>query len=450
MKRMTSWCKKAALIMMAMILVTGLGPGLEASAATSYVKSLTLSKTSATVKAGKSTTAKATVKVSGSASKKVTATSSSKAVATVSVGTPKSGVTTITIKGVKKGTATITVKTVGKNSKKAVISKKIKVTVDYADVTSLTVTPTSKTVYMGKTTTISPTVAPSKANPGVTYTSNDPDIATVTTKGVVKGIAPGITTIIVKTKGKTSKGAYLTKKVKITVKDPDAFTAADYTVEYGTTQQYIEFKYDKDKITKEELIAQGYTVNGDMASMNVTSQTAKYTFNKLPRNLQELKQIKLDSMFAPMAASIVALQTFEYIPIYQLTNANHPLFDMFDYLEGPNLTISNADKTSLYPDFKTKFEKGMKFAYYDGATPANAYTPNKPYSFTLEEGPYYIPAKQTINGYRPTTYMVLISFAGDDSQRYMDVYQSSDGNWYAYDGQWKHLVASIKQPAIQW
>ena len=86
------------------------------------------------------------------------------------------------------------------------------------------------------------------------------------------------------------------------------------------------------------------------------------------------------------------------------------------------------------------------------AAPTNQYTPNQPFTFTLEEGPYYIPAKEhdIVYGTTPDRYMVLISFAGDDSKRYMDVYRSSDGNWYCWNDSWKHLIAGIKEPAIKW
>lgn len=45
--------------------------------------------------------------------------------------------------------------------------------------------------------------------------------------------------------------------------------------------------------------------------------------------------------------------------------------------------------------------------------------------------------------------MILISFAGDDSQRYCDVYQSKrDQNWYIFNDSWQHLVAGAKPAQI--
>jgi uncharacterized protein YjdB len=73
---------------------------------------------------------------------------------------------------------------------------------------ALTVAKTALTVKKGKTTTIKATTLPTAK---VTYTSSNKKVATVTGKGVVKGIKKGKATISVKANGKTVK-------VKVTVK----------------------------------------------------------------------------------------------------------------------------------------------------------------------------------------------------------------------------------------
>lgn len=73
---------------------------------------------------------------------------------------------------------------------------------------TLEVAKTSLSVKKGKQVSIK-TIALPKAK--ITYTSSDEKIATVTSKGVVKGIKKGSTTILVKANGKTVK-------VKVTVK----------------------------------------------------------------------------------------------------------------------------------------------------------------------------------------------------------------------------------------
>jgi len=150
--------------------------------------SLSLNKTKATIytKGTTKVTLKATVK---GASSKVTWKSSNTKIATV-----KSGVVTAK----KAGTATITATANG-------ISKTCKITVKNA---TLTVKKTALTVKKGKTVKISATVTPGSK---IAYKTSNKKIATVTSKGVVKGIKKGKTTITVSSNG-------IKKTVKITVK----------------------------------------------------------------------------------------------------------------------------------------------------------------------------------------------------------------------------------------
>jgi hypothetical protein len=73
---------------------------------------------------------------------------------------------------------------------------------------SLTVSKTALTIKKGKTATIKTTAIP---NSKVTFASSDKKVATVSSKGVVKGIKKGKATITVKANGKTVE-------VKVTVK----------------------------------------------------------------------------------------------------------------------------------------------------------------------------------------------------------------------------------------
>ena len=148
--------------------------------------SVKFAKKSAVVYKGKTATVKATL--AGVSS--VTYKSSTK-IATVN---SKTG----TVKGIKAGTVTITA-TSGK------LKATYKLTVKNP---TFTLTKSSATIAKGKTTTIR-----SKATPvsTVTYTSSNKKVATVTGKGVVKGISKGKATITVKCNG-------ITKKFVVTVK----------------------------------------------------------------------------------------------------------------------------------------------------------------------------------------------------------------------------------------
>ena len=149
--------------------------------------SVKFAKKSAVVYKGRTATVKATL--AGVSS--VTYKSSNTKIATVN---SKTG----TVKGIKAGTVTITA-TSGK------LKATYKLTVKNP---TFTLTKSSATIAKGKTTTIR-----SKATPvsTVTYTSSNKKVATVTSKGVVKGIRKGKATITVKCNG-------ITKKFVVTVK----------------------------------------------------------------------------------------------------------------------------------------------------------------------------------------------------------------------------------------
>lgn len=149
--------------------------------------SVKFAKSSAVVYTGKTATVKATL--AGVSS--VTYKSSNTKIATVN---SKTG----TVKGIKAGTVTITA-TSGK------LKATYKLTVKNP---TFTLTKSSATIAKGKTTTIR-----SKATPvsTVTYTTSNKKVATVTGKGVVKGVSKGKATITVKCNG-------ITKKFVVTVK----------------------------------------------------------------------------------------------------------------------------------------------------------------------------------------------------------------------------------------
>lgn len=150
-----------------------------------------LNKTAASIYTGK--TVKFTASVTGASSDVSYKLSNSK-VASITIKSDGSVVVT----GKKKGTTYLYATANG-------ITAKAKITVKAP---TLTLKKASATVKEGKTVTIKATATPSGK---VTYTSQNKKVATVTAKGVVKGIKKGTTTITVKANG-------VTKSFKITVK----------------------------------------------------------------------------------------------------------------------------------------------------------------------------------------------------------------------------------------
>ena len=164
---------------------------------------ITLNVTSLPIQVKKSTTGVRIKTTAIKGDKIKSAKSSNKKVVKVSVKSGK-----LTIKGLKAGKATITV-TSAKGAKatvkitvqkKKVATKKLKATVS-----------TKQTLKKGKKVTLKVAKTPFTAQDTVKWTSSNKKVATVTSKGVVKGLKKGTATI-------TAKAGKKVVKFKVTVK----------------------------------------------------------------------------------------------------------------------------------------------------------------------------------------------------------------------------------------
>ena len=171
------------------------------------VKKITLNKTSVTLNRGaknRTFQLKKAIKNKNATYKGVSWYSSNKNVATVNSNGK------VTIK--HRGKVVITVKAKDGSKKSA----KCKVTVRQL-VTKLSYNKKTQKaeVYKNKTIKFAVTVAPSNANnKGLTYSSSNKKVATVNSKGIIKGIKAGTVTITAKAKDGSKKAVKLTVKVK--------------------------------------------------------------------------------------------------------------------------------------------------------------------------------------------------------------------------------------------
>ena len=162
------------------------------------VTSVTLNKTSASVKAGETVTLTATVKPDDATDKTVTWSTSDATVATVSNGV-------VTAK--KVGTATITAKAGDK-------SATCEITVVATPVTAVTLNKTYVSLKAGETVTLTATVKPDDAtDKTVTWGSSDESVAKVE-NGIVTAIGKGLFTITAKA-GDTSATCMVTVSVPV-------------------------------------------------------------------------------------------------------------------------------------------------------------------------------------------------------------------------------------------
>ena len=201
------------------------------------VTGITLSKTEVSLIVGSKITITATVKPSNATNKKYTWKSSNTNVATVqggiitAVGVGTTNITVTTEDGGKVATVKVTVtkqqsqSQQGQSQQGQTIQPQQEVKPQQVAVTSITVNKTSVSIYVGDSTTVSATVAPSNAtNKTVTWKSNNTNIATVS-NGVIKGVKAGSTTVV----ATTSNGKTVT--VNVTVKNKE--------------QKVVKYQYSK-------------------------------------------------------------------------------------------------------------------------------------------------------------------------------------------------------------
>lgn len=180
--------KKSGKTLVHIELASGLAADVQITVQSGTVKTnyITGLKKSVNVSKGKTYTLKPTLDPITS-QEKVTYSSSNTKVATVN----SKGVIT----GKAAGTAKITVKS---GSKKATITVKVA----KVKTTKLSGVLSSKTVKKGKTFTIKASVTPKNSDEKVIYKTSNKKIATVTSKGVVKGIKKGTATVTVQSGSK--------------------------------------------------------------------------------------------------------------------------------------------------------------------------------------------------------------------------------------------------------
>lgn len=123
--------------------------------------------------------------------------------------------------------------------------------IDTVHVTSVAVTPASVTLKINEKTSLQASVKPANATISYpTWTSSNPQVATVTSGGIVKGIAQGTTTITATAEGKTATCAVtvtsevaesnafelVTSVADLAVGDEILIVNEDYSKALGTTQ----------------------------------------------------------------------------------------------------------------------------------------------------------------------------------------------------------------------
>ena len=152
-----------------------------------------------------------------------------------------------------------------------------------------------------------------------------------------------------------------------------------------------------------------------------------FTFDELPRNVEELSALPEFAMTDPFmtaALTVAVLCRYEADP--------EACADMLNALKGPR-PLSNYELQFLRDRLAGKGYK--PYSFFRGAGPANNYTPDKPYTITVRDDPY---------SYQNEGYVRLqLQSFGADNPRPVTLRQKGE-QWLLWE---QMLLSDIRTPA---
>lgn len=127
----------------------------------------------------------------------------------------------------------------------------VTVTTKYSDVESVSVSPKTNNLEVDDTRQLNVTVEPSTAKQDVTYASDDDEVATVNSSGLVTAIAEGEATIMASVDGKSDTAT-------VNVTEPPEVTTEEVTEEIDVVE-YDTVRNETDDLPKgeEEVVQEG-------------------------------------------------------------------------------------------------------------------------------------------------------------------------------------------------
>lgn len=172
-------------------------------------------------------------------------------------------------------------------------------------------------------------------------------------------------------------------------------------------------------------------VNGiNSASKAKTAQkneTNTFTFNSLPKTVEELKQLPeacLDTPYKAAALTVCALCEFP--------NNREAAIEMLNFLKGPQPL--SPKEIQFIADRFMDGKSYIPLSYFAGTSPENDYTPSTPYKITVFSNPY---------SFQDENYATLfIESSGADNERQVKMRRKGD-QWFLWE---QFLLSGIRQP----
>ena len=159
-------------------------------------------------------------------------------------------------------------------------------------------------------------------------------------------------------------------------------------------------------------------------------------WNELPKNLEELQALPQADLKTPEGTAALTVAALAVYP-----TDHEECYRMLDFLRGPR-PLSNYEKQFIRDRFMDNGDY-LVMSYFKGATPANNYTPNRPYKITVSSNPYSFTTDS--EGYKWCT--LYVTSGGADSPRPIKLRQKkSTGEWFLNDIQ---CLSDIRIPTGQ-
>jgi len=155
-----------------------------------------------------------------------------------------------------------------------------------------------------------------------------------------------------------------------------------------------------------------------------------FVFRELPESLAQMRALPeaaLDSPFQTAALTVCALCAYA---------ADRSIgTEMLNWLRGPR-PLSPFEISFLNDRF-CDGQTYIPFSYFKGAVPENDYTPDEPFTITVES----TPVSDDVEG--EGYYKLFVTSGGADAPRSIMLRKRGDGKWFLWE---QYLLPGIRKP----
>jgi len=166
----------------------------------------------------------------------------------------------------------------------------------------------------------------------------------------------------------------------------------------------------------------------ESTASSIGNQKETFTFESLPESLAEMQSLpeaSLDDPYKTAALTVCAICAYA---------ADKSIgTEMLNWLRGPR-PLGNVEISFLNDRFRDG-KTYVPFSYFKGATPENDYTPDVPFTITVESNPY----SDANEGYKK----LFVKSSGADNPREIVLRKKGDGKWLLWD---QMILVGIREP----